>query len=202
MTRVLVLFAHADPGRSHANRAMLGAAHALEGVTVVDLYAEYPRFEIDIATEQQRLVEHDVVVLQFPVFWYSVPALLKEWQDVVLEYGFAYGEGGDRLAGKRLLVACSAGGSEEAYSTDGKNRFPLRTLLTPLEQTANLCRMDYLPPFVLFSSMRAVKEGDLDRHVDRYRRLLTMLRDDELVLESRDGASLFEHEILEGDRTT
>ena len=54
----------------------------MEGVTFVDLYAEYPRFEIDVDREQARLLAHDVIVFQNPLFWYSTPAILKEWQDL------------------------------------------------------------------------------------------------------------------------
>ena len=57
---------------------------------------------------QQRgcgLLDHDVVLFQFPLFWYSTPSILKEWQDLVLEHGFAYGAEGDALDGKRMMIA-------------------------------------------------------------------------------------------------
>ncbi|MCV5747032.1 NAD(P)H-dependent oxidoreductase, partial [Escherichia coli] len=77
-------------------------------MTCVDLYGEYPRFNINIDREQQRLREHDVVIFQFPLYWYSTPAILKEWQDLVLEYGFAYGTEGTELQGKTMLCVLSA----------------------------------------------------------------------------------------------
>ena len=156
----------------------------MEGVTLVDLYAAYPRFKIDIEAEQARLVEHDVVVMLCPFQWYSVPAILKEWMDLVLEFGFAYGEGGDRLAGKSLLVAISAGGAESAYSKTGPNRFPIRTLLTPLEQTANLCRMRFLPPFVLFAALQAVEDGRARAHAEAWKALLDALVEDRVDLDA------------------
>ena len=124
MSRVLVLYAHPSEGRSRINAPLARLARDVEGVTLVDLYAAYPRFKIDIEAEQARLVEHDVVVMLCPFQWYSVPAILKEWMDLVLEFGFAYGEGGDRLAGKSLLVAISAGGAESAYSKTGPQPLP------------------------------------------------------------------------------
>ena len=184
MSRVLVLYAHPSPSRSTINARLARAAHETEGVTLVDLYAAYPRFEIDIDAEQARLREHDVVAFLCPFHWYSVPSLLKEWMDLVLEFGFAYGEGGDALAGKSLLAAVSAGGAEAAYSETGHNRFPIRELLTPLEQTANLCRMRFLPPFVLFAALEAAEDGRADAHERDWRVLLEALRDDALDLDA------------------
>lgn len=178
MARLLVYYAH--PGHKHsiANRALTAEAQSIDGLTFVDLYAEYPRFEIDIDREQQRLLGHDVIVFQFPMFWYSTPSLLKEWQDLVLEHGFAYGAGGDKLAGKRVLLAVTAAGPEDAYTPDGYQKHPIRTFLTPLEQTARLCHMHFTPPYVLYASLRARNTGSLEPHVDAYRRLLEAIRDD------------------------
>jgi putative NADPH-quinone reductase len=89
MARVIVYYAHPGHKHSHVNRDMMAAARAIEGVTFVDLYGEYPRHNINIDKEQERLVNHDVIVFQFPLFWYSTPSLIKEWEDLVLEYGFA-----------------------------------------------------------------------------------------------------------------
>lgn len=180
MARVLVLFAHPGQRHSKVNVAMAKAARFVDGITFADLYAEYPTFNIDIDAEQKRLLEHDVIVMQFPIYWYSTPSLLKEWQDLVLEYGFAYGHEGDRLKGKTLQLVATAGGDEEAYSVEGRNHFSLRTMLSPLEQTASLCQMNFAPPFVLFSSGQAASDGRGERHVEAYRLLLEGLRDDRL----------------------
>jgi putative NADPH-quinone reductase len=177
---ILVLFAHPAQHRSEAQALMARIARGVEGVTFADLYAEYPRFDIDIDREQARLAAHDVIVFQHPVYWYSTPALLKEWQDLVLEYGWAYGTGGTALIGKLFLCAVTAGGPEDAYGATGYNRFPLRVLLSPLEQTANLCGMVYLPPFALFAARRAAEGAALALHAARYRKLLEALRDDRL----------------------
>jgi len=105
MNKVLILFAHPDQPMSKVNLRMFEAAKMLDGITAIDLYGLYPRFKVDIEAEQQRLLAHDLIIFQFPIYWYSTPALLKEWQDLVLEHGFAYGKGGSKLAGKSLLIA-------------------------------------------------------------------------------------------------
>ena len=184
MSRVLVLFVHPDQSHSRVNKPMADRAKSLDGITFIDLYGLYPRYDIDIEAEQAKLLEHDVIVFQFPFYWYSTPSLLKLWQDMVLEHGFAYGKGGDQLAGKSLLIATTAGGSEEAYSTQGSNRFPIRTLLTPLEQTARLCQMQFLAPFVLFSSLSASNNQRVGDHIGRYQTVLEALRDDRLDLQA------------------
>lgn len=173
--RLLVLFAHPSPGRSEINSHLASIAKSHVNTTFVDLYAEYPDYQIDIDKEQQRLCEHDVIVFLFPVFWYSTPALLKEWQDLVLEHGFAYGSKGTALAGKYFLCACSAGGPYSAYGEAGYNRHSLRDLLMPLEQTATLCRMRFIPPFALFGSRTAVEEGRREAHVQSFAALLDHL---------------------------
>jgi len=194
MARVIVYYAHPGQKHSHANRAMADAAHQVPDITFVDLYAQYPRFNVDIELEQQRLLDHDVIVFQFPLFWYSTPALIKEWEDLVLEQGFAYGVGGDRLAGKHMLLAVTAAGPMDAYTPAGYQHYPIRTFLTPLEQTARLCEMNFLPPYVLYGSLSAPQDGQLEGHVSSYRSLLELIRDDRL-----DLAAANEHDVIRAD---
>ena len=151
---------------------MATAAKQIEKLTFQDLYAKYPRYDINVEAEQKLLLDHDVILFQFPLFWYSTPSLIKEWIDLVLEYGFAYGHGGNQLNGKSLMLAVSAAGPEEAYSSEGYQNHPLRTFLTPLEQTAKLCKMNFIPPYVLYSSLKAKDSGQLNAHVASYKSLL------------------------------
>ena len=178
--RILILFAHPSQHRSEANLPLVDASKTVDDVSVVDLYAEYPDYCIDIDREQQRLREHDIVVFMFPLYWYSTPSILKEWQDLVLEYGFAYGHDGRELQGKRLLCAITAGGSEHAYRANGYNHYSIRELLRPIEQTATLCGMVYLPPYALFGSRTALEEGKIDAHVDHWLQILDCLRQDQI----------------------
>lgn len=184
MASLIVYYAHPGHKHSHVNRHMARTAAGVRGVTFVDLYRDYPRFDIDVNVEQRRLMEHDVILFQFPVFWYSTPSIVKEWQDLVLEHGFAYGSGGDSLAGKRLMLAVTGAGPEDAYAHEGYQRYPLRTFLTPLEQTAHLCRMHFSAPYVLYSSLRAPAAGLVEPHVEGYRSLLAAIRDDRYDFEA------------------
>ena len=177
---ILVVYTHPRTERSQANRRLKRVAEGLDGVTVVDLYAEYPTYEIDVDREQERLKQFEVIVFQHPVYWYSAPALMKEWIDLVLEWRWAYGPGGDALQGKIWLNAVTAGGSQATYAPEGKQRQDLRALFSPFEQTAMICGMRFLPPFALFSANDRRDRAVLDAHAASYARLLRELRDGSL----------------------
>ncbi len=193
--RVLVLLAHPALHLSRVNRALIHALDGLEAVTVHDLYEAYPDFDIRVEREKELLLGHSIIVWQHPFYWYSTPAILKEWQDHVLEYGWAYGPGGNALAGKTLLSAISAGGPANAYTPEGSNRFTMRQLLTPAEQTARLCGMSYLPPFVVHGA-RHISDADLTEATATYRKTILSLRDGRLSYEQMDDTMRASNNLL------
>lgn len=174
--RVTVLFFHPFPRRSIVNRALSRAATEVPGVVFRDLYELYPDFSIDVAAEQEALLHTDVVVFQHPFYWYSCPALMKEWLDAVLEIGWAYGEGGDKLQGKQWIQAITSGGPQEAYARTGHNEFTVPELLRPYERTARLCGMKPLEPFLVQGTHRLTQD-QIGVSATRYRALLEGLRD-------------------------
>ncbi len=171
---VLLVLAHPALHRSRANKALLAAAAAAPGVTVHDLYEAYPDYMIDAGAEQDLLSRYDAYVFQHPLYWYSPPALLKEWFDVVLTHGFAYGDHGRALEGKPWLTAVTAGGQDDSYRGGGHNRFTLQELLRPVEATAHLCRCAWQEPFTV-TGARLLSEGGLAEAGGRYRALLEAL---------------------------
>jgi glutathione-regulated potassium-efflux system ancillary protein KefG len=181
-----VLFAHPAFERSRVHRRLAAAARAQADVTFHDLYDRYPDFDIDVRREQQLLLAHDVIVLEHPFYWYSTPPLVKQWIDLVLEHGWAYGEGGTALRGKRMLSAISAGGREESYRADGSNRFTVNELLAPIAQTSRLCGIEYLPPFVLYGT-HGYGDAEIARAAESYGRLLAALRDGRIDVAAARG---------------
>lgn len=173
MKSTLVLLAHPNLQKSRVNRALAEAISGLEHVTVHDLYDTYPHFVIDVKREQELLLQHQRIVFQHPFYWYSSPALLKEWQDQVLEYGFAYGHAGTALAGKEFLTVCSAGGDASTYSREGRNHFSMAELLTPFQQTARLCNMVWQPPLV-FHDVLDWNHEQLEGAKEQYRHTLSL----------------------------
>ena len=160
MAQVLVLFAHPMLEKSRIQKVLADAVRSVPGVTFHDLYEEYPDFDVDVPREQELLLAHQSVVLQHPFYWYSCPALMKQWIDLVLEHGWAYGRQGKALAGKTMMNAISTGGNMQAYDETGLNRHTIREFLAPFEQTAILCNMAYFPPFVFHGTHRAT-EADI-----------------------------------------
>jgi putative NADPH-quinone reductase len=165
--RILILYAHPEHQRSRVNRSMAEAAKRLPNVHVQDLYQTYPDFHIDVAQEQTLLAEADLIVFQHPLRWYSMPSLLKEWLDEVLQRGWAYGHEGNALRGKDFWLATTTGGPEQAYSASGYHRRPFSDFLAPYEQTAFLCGLRWNEPLV-FHDARQADETAIEAHVARY----------------------------------
>jgi glutathione-regulated potassium-efflux system ancillary protein KefG len=181
--RVLVLFAHPALEKSRVNQVLIRGLDRLPGVTFHDLYEAYPDFDVDVEREQALLIEHEVIVLHHPFFWYSTPALMKQWEDLVLEHGWAYGSKGAALRGKTMMSAITTGGRESAYQHGGLNRFTISELLRPIEQTAVLCGLDYLPPFVVHGT-HGLREPEIASHAADYHRTLSALSRGTLDLEA------------------
>lgn len=179
---ILILFAHPTLEKSRVNSQLARVVADLPGVTFQDLYEAYPYFDINVRYEQQLLEAHDLVVFQHPFFWYSTPPIMKQWEDLVLEHGWAYGSRGTALHGKKFLSAITSGGTAEAYRRGGYNRYTIRELLVPLEQTAHLCGMEYLPPFVIHGTHRMDKQAIMQAAED-YRRVIEGLRDEQIDLD-------------------
>jgi len=174
MNKILILFAHPRFEKSKTNRALLKNIEQLQGVTINDLYEQYPDFNIDIEREKELLMAHEIIIWHHPFYMYSAPALLKQWMDLVLEYGWAHGRGGDYLKNKIIFNVITSGGTREVYAANGHNRFTIREFLTPFDQTATLCKMVYLPPFAVQGTHLLTGEALL-HHVELYSALLDRL---------------------------
>lgn len=181
MSQTLMILGHPDMQHgSIANRIIVEQFSRKSGGVIRDLGSLYPHFDIQVAAEQKALVEADIVVFQFPFYWYSVPAILKHWFDQVLSYNFAYGPEGTKLHGKSFLLSITIGGAEESYGPNGYNTYPVSQLLYPLQQTANLCGMLYHPPVLSHSMIYIpgvynVKEEVEERARNHAARLLATL---------------------------
>lgn len=120
----------------------------------------------DVRAEQDKMAWADAMILQFPLWWFSMPAILKGWVDRVFSHSFAYGVGehssthwGDRygegrMAGKRAMMITTVGGWEDHYSERGING-PIADLLFPIHHgILQYTGFDVLPPFALYKADR------------------------------------------------
>lgn len=148
MKKTLVILAHPNLAQSLVNRtwAQTFARHS-EQYTVHNLYAAYPNGKIDVAAEQALIEAHGSLILQFPIYWFSCPPLLKQWFDSVFTHGWAFGSSASAFKGRKFGLAVSHGTPDADYSHSGKVRHTLAETLVPFENIAHYIGADYLPPF-------------------------------------------------------
>ena len=174
MAKILILFAHPRLEKSRTNKALLHHIPQHTDLHFHDLYEHYPDFNVDVEREKELLVRNDIIVWHHPFYWYSAPPLLKQWIDTVLEFGWAYGPGGNALQGKIAFNAITTGGAQEAYTPAGHHRFTVRQFLAPFDRTTTLCKMTYLPPFAVQGTHRLSDEA-LAEQAQQYGTLLNKL---------------------------
>lgn len=142
--KVLMIVGHPYWQYSVGNKAIVEEYSRLNPDVVIDnLGVEYPDFKIDVESEKRKITEADIIVLQFPMMWYSAPSILHRWFEEVLMFGFAYGTDGDKLVGKKLVLSITAGTAEEAYTFGGLQTFPFDYFLPEFVAMANRCGLQY-----------------------------------------------------------
>lgn len=147
MSKTLVISGHPNLEQSYTNTVIIDElSFNVSDIKVRRLDVLYPDFKINVEAEQQALLDADIIVLQFPFYWYSVPALLKKWIDDVFSFNFAYGPQGDKLKGKDIILSFTVGGPEESYDPLGYNHFEIEQFIRPLQQTIYLAGMNFVKP--------------------------------------------------------
>ncbi|OKP84585.1 NAD(P)H-dependent oxidoreductase [Paenibacillus sp. P32E] len=131
-----------------------------EKYTVHELHKAYPDGSIDVKKEQKLVESHGNLILQFPIYWFNCPPLLKKWLDDVLTYGWAHGSnGGDKLKNRKAALAVSAGSKKEDYSEDGRYHYVLDYLLSPFETTFLYCNANYRSFFAYYGTENETGEN-------------------------------------------
>jgi putative NADPH-quinone reductase len=145
---IRILVAHPDLSQSKANQALLAAVKQLPCVEIVDLQRLSVNGLFDVASELEALRKTDLLVWQFPLYWYNAPAILRQWQDQVLSAA-VYGP--DKvLMGKKLMVATTVGARAETYRSGDLNQYTMDEILRPFEACARSARMQWLPHFAVY----------------------------------------------------
>jgi glutathione-regulated potassium-efflux system ancillary protein KefF len=165
---ILVIHAHPYPSRSRACRVLLDSIRAVPRLEVRSLYDLYPDFDIDINAEQAALERAQLVVWLHPLYWYTVPGLMKHWMDQVLVGGWAQGDAGQALKGKDCLWVTTTAGDGDSFTPAGEHGHPFEAFVPVVEQTARHCGMNWLPPMVV-NGAHLVSEAVLLEAGDRLR---------------------------------
>ena len=172
MKKTLIILAHPNMANSNINKALIEGVKGEANITIHDLYATYKTVEaIDVAKEQALLMAHERIIFQFPLYWYSSPAILKEWQDKVLTYGFAYGEGGDKLRGKEGKLVVTVASRGYAYQVAPDSSFTLSECVRPFQSVFALIGADYKGIFASYAAMKKTPES-LKADVETYKKIL------------------------------
>jgi glutathione-regulated potassium-efflux system ancillary protein KefG len=188
--KILILFFHPLFEKSSANKSLVENIPNSKILTFHDLYEEYPDFDIDVKREQLLLSNHDIIIWQYPMYWFNCPPLMKQWIDMVLEYGWAYGKKGKALKDKIIFQVITTGGDRKSFCETGYDKYRITNLLEPFNQTAKVCNMEYLPPFVVHGTHKMTKE-DCDKNGVTYGNLLNYLEKYNL-----ETAEVLQHEYL------
>lgn len=144
MKKILLIVGHPNWKDSVANRAIIDEFMRLNPDAEISNITElYPHGDIDVVAEQKKLLEADTIILQFPVMWYSCPSVMHKWMEAVLTYGFAYGQGGDKLKGKRLFASFTTGGTADMYSRYGAQKMTIDDLMPPFAGIPYHCHMTW-----------------------------------------------------------
>ncbi|RAX56788.1 NAD(P)H dehydrogenase [Helicobacter monodelphidis] len=147
--QTLLIFSHTYFKDSKVNKALLESAKDIQGLEIHNLNTLYPNGKIDKEAEITLLKNADKIIFQFPLFWFSTPSLLKEWQDEVLT-GIAYGADSKMLKGKKFQIITTLGGAESSY--DGHHGYDMKTLLSPLQSAFSYMGCEVLEPYCIFSA--------------------------------------------------
>ena len=175
-TKVLINLFHPTFKHSRGNKVLADAVSNLPDVTFRHVDSEYDGMKLDVPKEQKLLADHQVIVIQHPVMWYSVPPMLKTWYDQVFLRGWAYPAAESKLAGKTFQLAVTTGSPSDAYRSGGINGFTVSEFLRPQQQTALLCGMNFVPIFatqgVIPVAWGGISDADLAEQAKRYAELV------------------------------
>jgi len=156
MSKTLIILAHPNFKDSVGNKTIINTVKNIDTVKIRDLAALYPDFNIDVKAEQDALALANLIILQYPIYWYNMPPILKQWFDKVLTYGFAFGEEA-KVTGKSIMASFTVGSPKKAYPKGEMER-----ILLPIKASAAFCKLKYLPHLASYGIYYMPNRGDMD----------------------------------------
>ncbi|RDU25189.1 NAD(P)H-dependent oxidoreductase [Anaerosacchariphilus polymeriproducens] len=167
--KTLIILAHPDINHSKVNKRWKEELEKYPNDIIIhELYNEYPDWNIDVERMQQLLEAHNHIILQFPLYWYSYPPLLKKWFDDVFTYGWAYGTKGTKLKDKKFGIALSIGDKKDNYLPTGSVSFTVDEVITPFKASVKHVGANVLPYFAFFGSSFQASDEEIDQSAKDY----------------------------------
>ncbi len=144
MKSILIVSGHTDLNNSVVNKTILDELKKIFPAAEIDYLDKlYPDYQIDILAEQQKLINADIIILQFPVFWYHIPSIMERWMEQSFQHGFSHGSTGDKLRGKRLIASFTTGAPEELYHRNSIMGYEIEEFLPAIKATYTLTQMEF-----------------------------------------------------------
>lgn len=144
--KILIVNGHPNMKNSFATKKILEEIKTkhFPKADITNVGDLYPNFQINVKEEQKKVTEHDVIILQYPFYWYEAPALLRKWIEDTMAHGFAMDSKGGKLNGKTLVVSFTGGSTEEMYRHGGPRNYELS---------------EFMPEYILLAKFTGMKWG-------------------------------------------
>ncbi|PAF50452.1 NAD(P)H-dependent oxidoreductase [Helicobacter sp. 13S00477-4] len=168
--KTLIILAHPNLKDSKINKTLIQSIKGVSNITLNDIYSTYPDGKINLTKEIELLKNSKHIIFQFPLYWFSTPSLLKEYQDVVFS-GILYSNEPKILSEKTFQIITSAGSPEEKYSLDGRNQKSLEDILLPISMSAKYLGMQTKDILCIFNAMGMTDEL-LKQAINKYQKAL------------------------------
>lgn len=167
--KTLIILAHPDINHSKVNKSWKEELEKYPNDIIIhELYKDYPDWNIDIEKEQQLLEAYNHIILQFPLYWYSYPPLLKKWLDDVFTHGWAYGSKGTKLKDKKFGIALSIGDIKDNYLPTGSVSFTVDEVITPFKASVKHVGAIVLPYFAVFGASFQASDEEINQSAKDY----------------------------------
>lgn len=158
--KTLIICDHPGFDRSIVNRRWLDEVKKYpDDFTIHNLQSSYPRSPIDPAKEHSLIENNGSIVLQFPIYWFNSPPMMKQWVDTVFSLDWAYGKH-YKLEGKNIGLAVTCGGTEHSYSATGSVGASIETFLNSYIQSIKYCKANYSGCYVFYGASELVDKHD------------------------------------------
>ena len=149
--KTVVIYGHPDYLNSFANKTILEQfSKNCPDAEIRNIAQLYPDGKIDVETEQKKLLEADVLIFEFPFWWYSCPSIMHKYMEQVLTHNFAYGPEGNALQDTKFILSFTTGGNREAYTKDGYQHYTIEDFMPQFIAMSNLTGMQLVDTIVSY----------------------------------------------------